>query len=77
MSQQYANRSKHKLNRVFVITYLTMTGVHYEYVKTENRGRAIEYGTKEAQANGAMIVEVVQSTLPKNLNNNESFTDLI
>lgn len=74
---KYANRTKHNLNRVFLITYLTSLGCHYEYVKTENKLKAEEYGKKEADSYGGIVAEVKLSSLPKNLNFNESFTDLI
>ena len=74
---KYASRSKHKLNRVFQISYLSLTGNHFEYVKNENIGKVKEYADKKAYQYGYVVVDVKLSSLPKNLKNNEIFVDLI
>lgn len=73
---KYAKRSKHNLHRIFKIQYMSLTGAHSEYVKCESATKAIEYGKKEAAQCGAEVIDVKLSSLPKNLNNDESFVDL-
>lgn len=74
---RYAKRNKHKLNRVYKITYLGLSGLHYEYAKTESKETAKKYADKEAYNYGAVVVDIKLSSLPKNLNNDENFVDLI
>ena len=73
---KYANRCKHKLKRVYQITYLSLTGIHFEFVKCEKYDKVSKYAEKEAKSYGCVVTDISLSELPKNLNNNENFTDL-
>ena len=74
---KYSNRARHNLRAVYCISYQSFTGTHYEYVKARSKDTVKVYAEKEASANGAIVTDIVSKGLPKNLNSNESFTDLI
>lgn len=70
------NRTEHKINGVFEIVYMSSTGTHTEYIQAKYETSVIAYARKEAKQNGATVISVTPSSLPKNLSNDESFTNL-
>jgi len=56
---------------------MSLTGTHYEYAKARSMDTVKAYADREASANGAVVIDIVNKRLPKNLNSNESFIDLI
>ena len=73
---KYANRCKHKMQNMHKITYLSLIGIHYEYVNCKDIARVMKYAEIEASMIGAIVADISKSSLPKNLNRDESFTNL-
>jgi len=73
---KYANRCKHKMQNMHKITYISFTGAHYEYINCKDIVKVREYAEREAYNYGAVVADISKSSLPKNLNRDESFTNL-
>ena len=55
------------------ITYLSHTGVHYEYVLCRDPKTVVKYATKEAESNGCSFIVSPETEVPRPLGNDESF----